>query len=34
MDARPFIVCVPDSVLRDLKKRLELIRWPDDSPTS
>ena len=32
MEAQPFTIDIPDSVLQDLTERLERTRWPDDSP--
>ena len=32
MPAEPFKIDVPDSVLEDLKARLERTRWPDELP--
>jgi pimeloyl-ACP methyl ester carboxylesterase len=34
MDVQPFTVDIPESVLQDLRERLERTRWPDDSPDS
>ena len=32
MAAEPFTINIPDSVLDDLKARLERTRWPDELP--
>ena len=34
MSIIPFTINVPDNVLEDLQKRLELTRWPDEIPGS
>ncbi len=34
METRPFKIRVPDTVLEDLKRRLERTRWPDEIPGS
>jgi pimeloyl-ACP methyl ester carboxylesterase len=32
MEVTPFTINIPDAVLDDLRRRLELTRWPGDSP--
>ena len=32
MAVQPFTIDVPDSILEDLKSRLERTRWPDELP--
>ena len=34
MAVQPFKIDIPDSVLDDLKSRLERTRWPDELPGS
>ena len=34
MSIEPFTLCVPDSDIEDLKRRLDRIRWPDELPDS
>ena len=34
MPIEPFQIQIPDSVLDDLKSRLERTRWPDEIPGS
>jgi len=31
-DLAPFTLHVPDSVLEDLNRRLDSVRWPDEIP--
>ena len=32
MTVEPFKIDIPDSVIEDLKSRLERTRWPDELP--
>ena len=34
MTPKPFQLSVPDDVLKDLRARLERVRWPDEAPDS